>query len=360
MILEGEGEKIYRFRPYDKALSEISENYFYFSDFETLNDPTEGFKEIFFEGDESDWKKLLLHFFLCFWDVILLEKNIGQDWPCNHLDYILNEYKIEECINKKPRELFGVLFGVIKFFLENEYIIRITKKISTKKIDYPELKLILEQVIAHFLSVKLIPNDINMVKLELFKFKYMDYTTYILNKRFKILAFSKICDCPLLWGHYAEGYRGVCLIFDKQKLLADLKQGSSSAEFHYNNLIYSDEFEETNWFEILKGTLNENDISTYEHLISRKLLSWKNEKEIRILAKNLPKNKIEYDYSSLIGIICGTNTKFSNHSFIKEQIKKMKNSSQVKFYGSMIGTNVVKTKCIKIIDRTDTIDHFST
>ena len=35
-----------------------------------------------------------------------------------------------------------------------------------------------------------------------------------LRARFRILCFSAVGDDPLMWGHYADGHRGVCLIFD--------------------------------------------------------------------------------------------------------------------------------------------------
>jgi len=383
MILEGEGEKIYRFRPYDRALSEISGNkkkellccsyceseydvhqnkpYLWFSDFEHLNDPNEGFREIFWEGDESDWQDLLLHYFFCLLDtlineIVFKEKINDSSFLYEILHESLNDYKTEEYIEKFK------LLKLKKSLLEDQKIIRIIKKFSIKKIHDFNLTsslIHIEKFILKQLNVNKLKYRWFKYKIKCFRFKYKDYIIDILNKKFKILSFSKNTQDISTWAHYAQGYKGVCLIFDKQKLIYDLKEQNPTGEFYYKNVSYNYYFKKKNWFK-MKNILNKSiDISNYGHLISQKLPDWANEEEIRIIAKNLRENKVENDYSALVGIIFGCSIKLENKISIVEQVKKMKNYSQVKFYHSMITKNIDTTKqymhLIHIIDETDVL-----
>lgn len=59
---------LYRFRSIEKLLKykELKNNEIYFSTLEELNDPVEGFVNIYWLGDEVLWKNFLKHFFSCF------------------------------------------------------------------------------------------------------------------------------------------------------------------------------------------------------------------------------------------------------------------------------------------------------
>ncbi len=59
---------MYRFRKIDNLLGqyqELDNQEIYFSDIESLNDPMEGFREFFWDGDEIVWKNLFKHYLLC-------------------------------------------------------------------------------------------------------------------------------------------------------------------------------------------------------------------------------------------------------------------------------------------------------
>lgn len=52
-----------------------------------------------------------------------------------------------------------------------------------------------------------------------------DYSEFIkkeIKKDFGICSFSKNCHDILLWTHYADGHKGLCLVFDKNKLYENL------------------------------------------------------------------------------------------------------------------------------------------
>ena len=59
---------LYRFRPADAVLDkyeELARQEIYFSPPEELNDPMEGYKDVFWSGDRIVWRNLLRHYLLC-------------------------------------------------------------------------------------------------------------------------------------------------------------------------------------------------------------------------------------------------------------------------------------------------------
>jgi len=420
MILEGEGEKIYRFRPYNRALSEISGNYFWFSDFEHLNDTTEGFSKIFWEGSQKDWHKLLLDYFCYLCGIIVDKKSLQEldnevahcnfgNYFCQNIETLEKAEKIffqnKDIINIKDilaskKQICSDLLLVFLIFF-GKYIITIIQEISQDVIKFKdvinitnkdlseELHRLLEspistwdfhnpwsnnaidpftihkkylgvsildrnkylQIIINLLSknafdnniinfkkyssllgeiIKQIPYPIPKINFEIHSIStnYINMFEKRLNKDFKISSFSKIYNAPSLWGHYAQGDKGVCLIFDKKKLLLDFKKQNPLFEFYYSDVKYENESKEVNWFEI-----SNNNISNYGHLISQKLSSWEPEQETRIIVKNMRENKLEYDYSALTGVIFGDKMQQKDKvEFIKELGKIKKTFINTKFY----------------------------
>jgi len=61
-------ECIYRFRPTSALLGgfhELENQEIYFAPARQLNDPLEGYKDLFWRGDEIVWKNFLRHYILC-------------------------------------------------------------------------------------------------------------------------------------------------------------------------------------------------------------------------------------------------------------------------------------------------------
>jgi hypothetical protein len=64
----GSSARFYRFRSVDALLgkrSELAEQYIYFAEPSSLNDPLEGFKDIVWNGDAIAWRNHLRHYLLC-------------------------------------------------------------------------------------------------------------------------------------------------------------------------------------------------------------------------------------------------------------------------------------------------------
>ena len=67
-------EYIYRFRSIDALLgkrAELERQEIYFASTKQLNDPVEGYKDLFWKGDAIAWKNFLRHYVLCLMQTIL-------------------------------------------------------------------------------------------------------------------------------------------------------------------------------------------------------------------------------------------------------------------------------------------------
>ena len=55
--------EVYRYRTIKQVLNrkELLDNYLYFSELENLNDPMEGFLNVFWEGDNILWYNLIIY-----------------------------------------------------------------------------------------------------------------------------------------------------------------------------------------------------------------------------------------------------------------------------------------------------------
>ncbi|MUK26584.1 DUF2971 domain-containing protein [Aliivibrio fischeri] len=136
----------------------------------------------------------------------------------------------------------------------------------------------------------------------------------------KLIQLSKVIslslsdnDCDpitdnLMWSHYADGLRGFCLVFDSQKLQADIHKASDRVirpvKVSYQNtpnIIDINEFIES---PAMLGVSELNYIDYVVGTIASKSESWRYENEFRILSMS-DSNLHGYSVSSLCEIIIG-------------------------------------------------------
>jgi hypothetical protein len=82
---------LYKFRP-TKSLfefKELEEQEFYFATLKELNDPMEGYKNIFLEGDEIVWRNFLRHYLLCLMGTILRLESFKDEPNVGTYDLVL-------------------------------------------------------------------------------------------------------------------------------------------------------------------------------------------------------------------------------------------------------------------------------
>lgn len=127
----------------------------------------------------------------------------------------------------------------------------------------------------------------------------------------RYISFSALCSSPLMWGHYADNHRGVCLVFQlKLKKLEDYFPDTKIARIIYSH-------ERVSLLPLILAKSSEiKDVSRKLQQICSytKAKSWEYEKEIRLFInpkKHLRERqgvKLYGDIrSALCGIILGVN-----------------------------------------------------
>lgn len=91
-------------------------------------------------------------------------------------------------------------------------------------------------------------------------------------------------EISAMWGHYAEKGKGVCLVFDKEKLIKALPNG-----LHYNEVAYQIDFKGD--VIIDSSNLSESIESNISKLFFVKSKDWEYEQEFRIIQKVEHSNK---------------------------------------------------------------------
>lgn len=89
----------YRFRSVDALLGEWQElerQEIYFCPPDQLNDPLEGFKDLFWQGDEIVWRNLFKHYLLCLLRAYVVTKVSGKDYrsTLSHEDPVIARFAL--------------------------------------------------------------------------------------------------------------------------------------------------------------------------------------------------------------------------------------------------------------------------
>lgn len=183
-------------------------------------------------------------------------------------------------------------------------------------------------------------NDLNDKE---FFMDYSDYMKKLIKDYFGICCFSNTYKEILLWTHYSDSHRGMCLIFVKEKLNESLTNNDSKIDG--NNTIYSLNVPR------IKVELHENGfplIKGYDQLIFK----YKNfiyENEFRYIKFFDPifseERNIKIDNSALAGIIFGESMPNDNKRTIVNLLKSIPSYSNVKIY---VSTKNIVTRSIRI------------
>ncbi|MGX7666071.1 DUF2971 domain-containing protein [Flavobacterium pedocola] len=120
-----------------------------------------------------------------------------------------------------------------------------------------------------------------------------------------VCCFSEINDDILMWSHYAENHKGICLKFNSS--ISNIADMTAKVK-------YSPTFEKEKFFS--------GDPYSVYHLVFTKSNNWFYEKEIRAV-KMLYNGKIEFDIMNLTEIIFGCKTEETNIKLIKKLILEL-------------------------------------
>jgi len=127
-----------------------------------------------------------------------------------------------------------------------------------------------------------------------------------------ICCFSEVNDNILLWAHYADNHKGICLKFSSD--LADI--GTMTAKVNYKT-----GYETANFWTEEGGAIY--------HLVFTKSDDWSYEKEIRVF-RMISKGAIDFDVSNLTQIIFGCKADQSTIEKIKKIVLE-NNYKHIKF-----------------------------
>lgn len=111
-------QHVYRFRSTSALLNgfqELENQEIYFASPQELNDPLEGFKEVFWRGDAIIWTNLLRHYLLCLMQAVLIAIEKGPDHQFT--DHDISVLLAEEGLTASSRSVFQ---GICDRFFQNE------------------------------------------------------------------------------------------------------------------------------------------------------------------------------------------------------------------------------------------------
>lgn len=121
----------YRFRCTDRLLAgkqELSKQTIFFAHPESLNDPMEGYREIYWHGDEIAWKNLFRHYLLCLERLCLLAILCDEDQSLSPKDIPIH-VSMDDFPTPEAKKYFS---EIAERFFNNEYIILLLEAILTR------------------------------------------------------------------------------------------------------------------------------------------------------------------------------------------------------------------------------------
>lgn len=397
---------LYRFRSAKSILEfdELGRQEIYFSTLDSLNDPTEGLHEIFWNGDEIVWINLLKYFALHYIEKeqnhisMAVKKSITNTFIednntisiikhlCNiniekhQLDLILSivSFILDEHIDNKTHHLTPsnkkngkLTIDVVVKFINTNGLYAYIDKYTTEQV---------------FSNSTIFPPRLTKHPVETF----IENLIFKYSKQFYVACFSKDFSNLSMWGNYADSHKGICLIFQNSKI------PFTKRTLRYNKINYSNKINRYNFFDLLvmqsyrtfktwttfKGKNSKYHIPQYNEFQKRHSLlrqdltsslltkeaDWKFEKEYRLYIDNYG-NKInnskydkgialQYDFKSLKGIIFGINTTTQTKHEIFYTISylcKRHNIKEFKFYQAVYSFNKSKLEIIELIHANNTL-----
>lgn len=124
-------DEFYRFRRINSLIGEFKElenQSIYFAEPDSLNDPMEGFRDMFWKGDFIVWRNLFRHYLLCLERLCSLLVLSGEDYPISKHD--MPVFSGEEDF---PTPIYKELFSDIsKKFFDNKSLINLIESISKR------------------------------------------------------------------------------------------------------------------------------------------------------------------------------------------------------------------------------------
>jgi len=145
----------YRFRSVEKLIGEkyqeLERQVIYFAEPSSLNDPIEGFRDYFWDGDEIIWKNLFKHYLFCLERSYSLLWISGEEHPLSEEDIpVLTDFTF-------PTPEYEKLFNeVSESFFSKQIIIKLINDISNRSSVVRRNELFFYIRLVHYLAIDII------------------------------------------------------------------------------------------------------------------------------------------------------------------------------------------------------------
>lgn len=153
--------------------------------------------------------------------------------------------------------------------------------------------------------------------LELQKKMFDDYIFLLIDvKGYGIWSASKTPSCPVLWGHYANNHKGVCLEFEIENINFDSSNELNLIEVKYSNMPFD-------LFSHDKKSLGK----LTNKILNTKYNNWKYEQEVRLV--NSKQGLHKFEKTSLKRIIFGYRSEHRDRYAICKLLAHLKYSTEL-------------------------------
>ena len=292
---------VYRYRSCDARNKEdLKNSVIYFANLSELNDPMEGFIDIYFKGDHVIWRNLFRNyirslFYEYLWQNISLEltndiyipqwhddffqRISNNDWFYDLPSMFLKEDRISSLIDFsqgkeiRKNELLTYLRvihitairNVIVYAKECKLVGEIQMSMLEdvfpgKNIDWnmfwggSKEKAIIEILSEHFsnvISLNAPPSNAKKFSFD-FPYLFINKLEELIYPDFYTASFSLDPNNSSMWGNYADSHKGICLIFkdDKELPVSSLNEAKDKwTRYKFYNVEYKNDIVSINFFE---------------------------------------------------------------------------------------------------------------
>lgn len=149
--------------------------------------------------------------------------------------------------------------------------------------------------------------SINLPFAELFPGYYNDKTHIycqfkfgqMIKERFQIVCFSGAkyagWNNEMMWSHYADGQKGICLEFDEEELLNEIRSAFPETVFQLRDVVYGKERKRKPWINWNANLTRDENFDNFLEVLSRDVIFsksefWEREDEKRLVFLNQVSN----------------------------------------------------------------------
>ncbi len=302
--------ELYRFRSDPKyIIDELQKNYLYFALPNELNDPMEGFLNIYWEGDVVLWRNFIKHYLYTLTRSVIratidpktikeplsicseysnpelrslfekIRNNFFDDKGIkafvDYLTTLKHRIFIKEIENYLSLIHFVALSVIIDVLKEKQLVnwsvpkLEVLGFFNKMKFLMPSLEEQYPDAInVFFIASQKVKEDLNLLQKvniedvnDIKSFFLMDFPSKYIKEVRKILFFTPCFVCfmedfssPSLWGYYGGKHKGLCLIFDDKKGQNEVKFKFTSGgviSITTQKIKYQKEYKKINFFEMM-------------------------------------------------------------------------------------------------------------